>query len=60
LITTAFLSDAEMTTTYHHSDNAEKYRSNASFVFNDENTKEVLKLLDPQPGEVILDVGCGE
>lgn len=28
-------------------------------VFSDENTKAVLTLLDPQPGEVILDVGCG-
>ena len=29
-------------------------------MYNDENTREVVKLLDPQPGEMILDVGCGE
>jgi ubiquinone/menaquinone biosynthesis C-methylase UbiE len=47
------------TTTYHHSDNAEKYREKASYVYSDEYTREVLKLLDAQPGEMILDVGCG-
>ncbi|UZJ56711.1 hypothetical protein CBS101457_006031 [Exobasidium rhododendri] len=44
---------------YHRSDNPEKYRENANFVYNDENTREVLKLLDAQPGDMILDVGCG-
>jgi ubiquinone/menaquinone biosynthesis C-methylase UbiE len=45
--------------TFHHSENADVYHSNASFVFNDENTRAVLQLLDPRPGDRILDVGCG-
>lgn len=44
---------------YHRSDNANVYTSNAAFVYSDENTRDVLSLLDPQPGDVILDVGCG-
>lgn len=29
-------------------------------MYSNENTREVLKLLDPRPGDVVLDVGCGE
>ncbi|GAC93060.1 methyltransferase [Pseudozyma hubeiensis SY62] len=46
-------------TTYHQSDNADVYRKNASFVFSSEYTAPVLRLLDPQPGERIVDLGCG-
>ncbi|KAE8213061.1 hypothetical protein CF319_g9205 [Tilletia indica] len=49
-----------MTTfTYRSSDNAEVYQRNASFVYSPEYTAPVLKLLDPQPGDRVLDVGCG-
>src|SRR5579883_3521506 len=40
-----------------HSWNASLYQARHSFVF--EFGKDVLGLLDPQPGERILDVGCG-
>jgi trans-aconitate 2-methyltransferase len=40
-----------------HSWNADLYQSKHSFVF--EFGRDVLTLLDPQPGECILDVGCG-
>ncbi|WVO13035.1 hypothetical protein L204_100644 [Cryptococcus depauperatus] len=42
--------------TTHHPD---KYRTNASFVYSDENTAPVLRLLDAKPGERIIDLGCG-
>jgi len=38
--------------------NASQYRNHASFV--PELGSSVLQLLDPQPGEWILDVGCGD
>lgn len=44
---------------YHRSDNAEAYRSNASFVYSSAYTAAVLQLLDPQPGDKVLDLGCG-
>lgn len=46
--------------TYHQSEDADVYRRNASFVYSDEYTAPVLKLLDPRPGDRILDLGCGE
>ncbi|PWY97458.1 S-adenosyl-L-methionine-dependent methyltransferase [Testicularia cyperi] len=45
--------------TYHRSENADVYRKNASFVFSNAYTAPVLGLLDPQPGDKILDLGCG-
>lgn len=45
--------------TYHRSENAEAYRKNASFVFSSEYTAPVLRLLDAQPADKILDLGCG-
>ncbi|EST04748.1 Methyltransferase domain protein [Kalmanozyma brasiliensis GHG001] len=44
---------------YHRSDDADVYRKNASFVYSDEYSAPVLKLLDPEPGDKILDLGCG-
>lgn len=44
---------------YHRSDNAEVYRKNASFVYSSANTAAVLRLLDAQRGDKILDLGCG-
>ncbi|KDN52610.1 S-adenosyl-L-methionine-dependent methyltransferase [Tilletiaria anomala UBC 951] len=44
---------------YHRSDDAELYRENASFVYSDDNTAPVLQLLGAEPGDAILDVGCG-
>ncbi|PWN47761.1 S-adenosyl-L-methionine-dependent methyltransferase [Violaceomyces palustris] len=44
---------------YHASDDAEVYRRNASFVFSSEYVSPVLSLLDPRPGDRILDLGCG-
>lgn len=44
---------------FNHSNNADVYMANASFVYSDENTRAVLALLDAQPGDVVLDVGCG-
>lgn len=38
---------------------AEKYNQNASFVYSNEFTSPVLLLLDPKPGEHIIDFGCG-
>ncbi|CAO1613097.1 unnamed protein product [Parajaminaea phylloscopi] len=46
-------------TTYHHSENATKYRQNANFVYSDDNTRAVFSLLQAQPGDAILDLGCG-
>ncbi|KAE8195815.1 hypothetical protein CF336_g2919 [Tilletia laevis] len=46
-------------TTFHISENADVYQRNASFVYSPENTYPVMKLLDPQPGDRVLDVGCG-
>lgn len=46
--------------TYHQSEDADVYRRNASFVYSDGYTAPVLRLLDPQPGDRILDLGCGE
>lgn len=45
---------------YHRSDNAQAYRQNASFVFSDAYAAPVLALLDPQPGDHVLDLGCGK
>ncbi|PWN40811.1 S-adenosyl-L-methionine-dependent methyltransferase [Ceraceosorus guamensis] len=44
---------------YHRSDDAEAYAKNAAFVYGDEAVRPVLQLLNAQPGEKILDVGCG-
>lgn len=44
---------------YHRSEDATAYRTNASFVFSNKYTAAVLGLLDAQPGEHILDLGCG-
>jgi ubiquinone/menaquinone biosynthesis C-methylase UbiE len=38
---------------------AENYNKNASFVYSDVFTAPVLSMLDPKPGEKILDLGCG-
>lgn len=38
---------------------ASLYNSTASFVYSSTNTEAILKILDAQPGERILDVGCG-
>lgn len=38
---------------------AEDYRTNTGFVFSAQYSNPVLSLLDPQPGERIIDVGCG-
>lgn len=35
------------------------YSTNASFVYSAKYTQAVLALLDPQPGERIVDLGCG-
>lgn len=40
-----------------HDPNA--YRTHASFVFSAGNSAPVLGLLDPKPGEKIIDLGCG-
>lgn len=42
--------------TNHNPDN---YSKNASFVYSAKYTQAVLALLDPQPGERIVDLGCG-
>lgn len=39
--------------------NAEAYNTNASFVYSAQYTTAVLGLLDAQPGERIVDLGCG-
>jgi ubiquinone/menaquinone biosynthesis C-methylase UbiE len=38
---------------------SEVYATNASFVYSAKYTHAVLSLLDPQPGEKIIDLGCG-
>ncbi|GAA5902239.1 class I SAM-dependent methyltransferase [Sporobolomyces salmoneus] len=38
---------------------ADVYSSNASFVYSSKFTSPVIDLLSPQPGETILDLGCG-
>nr|KIR87540.1 hypothetical protein I308_02485 [Cryptococcus tetragattii IND107] len=35
------------------------YRTHASFVFSAANSAPVLRLLNPKPGEKIIDLGCG-
>ena len=37
----------------------EAYKKNASYVFSREFTTPVLNLLDVQPGERVIDFGCG-
>lgn len=39
--------------------NASAYSKNASFVYSSAYTSAVLSLLDPKPGEKIIDLGCG-
>ena len=39
--------------------NSSAYAKHASFVYNTANTSGVLGLLDAQPGERIIDLGCG-
>ncbi|WWC60636.1 uncharacterized protein I303_103210 [Kwoniella dejecticola CBS 10117] len=39
--------------------NPSKYQTNASFVYSAANSSPVLDLLDAQPGEKIIDLGCG-
>jgi len=39
--------------------NAEKYNTTADFVYSAKYTNAVLGLLQPQPGEHIIDFGCG-
>lgn len=38
---------------------AQTYNQNAAFVYSDAFTSPVLSLLDPKPGEKIIDIGCG-
>lgn len=38
---------------------ASEYNKIASFVYSTENTAPVLALLDPKPGDKIIDLGCG-
>lgn len=44
---------------FHRSDNADAYRASAAFVYSNANTASVRQLLAPQPGDRVLDVGCG-
>lgn len=44
---------------FHHSESSQVYRQNASFVYNAANTSPILNLLDAQPTDFILDLGCG-
>lgn len=44
---------------FHHSESSQVYRQNASFVYNSANTSPILTLLDAQPTDFILDLGCG-
>ena len=47
------------TQSYHRSDNAEVYRANAAFVYSSAYTAGVRDLLDAQPGDKVVDLGCG-
>jgi ubiquinone/menaquinone biosynthesis C-methylase UbiE len=38
---------------------AANYQTHANFVYSDANTSPVLGLLNAQPGECIIDLGCG-
>ena len=38
---------------------APEYNKAASFVYSTENTAPILMLLDPKPGDKIIDFGCG-
>lgn len=44
---------------FHCSDDPSTYHASASFVYSDAYTSSLRHLLDPQPNEQILDVGCG-
>lgn len=44
---------------FHRSDDPSTYRTSASFVYSDAYTSPIRHLLNPQPNEHILDVGCG-
>lgn len=39
--------------------NADQYNKTASFVYSNAFVAPILELLDPRPGERILDLGCG-
>lgn len=47
------------TSSYHRSEDATAYRTNASFVYSNKYTAAVFGLLNAQLGEAILDLGCG-
>jgi ubiquinone/menaquinone biosynthesis C-methylase UbiE len=38
---------------------ADEYSKNANFVYSDQNTAPIFQLLNAQPGERIMDLGCG-
>lgn len=38
---------------------ASEYNKTAAFVYSTENTAPIITLLDPKPGDKIIDFGCG-